>query len=72
VLSDTAYSADYACTSCRLSFEPPSPQLFSFNSPQGMCPSCDGLGIRHDFAADLLVPDPTKSVWEGLLLRSAP
>ena len=38
---DATYSAHYACTHCQLSFEPPSPQLFSFNSPQGMCPQCD-------------------------------
>ena len=37
-------SAHYACTHCGLSFESPSPQLFSFNSPQGMCTKCDGLG----------------------------
>ena len=40
--------------------DPPSPQLFSFNSPQGMCSSCDGLGIRHDFAPELLVPNPKR------------
>src|SRR5262249_25140578 len=42
--SDLVLSAHYACTHCGLSFEPPSPQLFSFNSPQGMCKQCDGLG----------------------------
>ena len=41
------FSSDYACTHCGLSFEPPSPQLFSFNSPQGMCPECDGLGEMY-------------------------
>ena len=65
VLSDTAYSADYACTSCRLSFEPPSPQLFSFNSPQGMCPQCDGLGQLYSFDPDLLVPDRRLSFKQG-------
>jgi len=34
---------------CGISYEPPSPQLFSFNSPQGMCVDCQGLGMRHDF-----------------------
>ncbi|HWE37486.1 MAG TPA: excinuclease ABC subunit UvrA, partial [Isosphaeraceae bacterium] len=42
-------------------------QLFSFNSPQGMCPACDGLGVRHDFDPDLLVPDPSLSVWDGAI-----
>ena len=43
-----------------MSFEPPSPQLFSFNSPQGMCPECDGLGERFSFDPDLLVPEPNR------------
>ncbi len=50
-------SAHYACAECNLGFEPPHPQSFSFNSPQGMCLHCDGLGTRFDFDADLLVPD---------------
>lgn len=56
---DILLSAAYACTECGLSFEPPGPQMFSFNSPQGMCPYCDGLGTRFDFDPELLVPDPT-------------
>lgn len=56
---DILLSAGFACTACELSFESPAPQMFSFNSPQGMCPHCDGLGTRHDFDPDLLVPDPT-------------
>ena len=47
--SDRLYSAHYACTHCGLSYEPPSPQLFSFNSPQGMCLDCNGLGERFSF-----------------------
>ena len=43
---DLLLSSNYACAACGLSFDPPSPQLFSFNSPQGMCPACDGLGVR--------------------------
>ena len=49
---DLLLSSHYACAACGLSFDPPSPQLFSFNSPQGMCPACDGLGVRHDFDPD--------------------
>ena len=64
---DLLLSSDYACSACGISFDPPSPQLFSFNSPQGMCPSCDGLGVRHDFDPDLLVPDPSLSVWKGAI-----
>ncbi|HMP58590.1 MAG TPA: excinuclease ABC subunit UvrA [Gemmatales bacterium] len=63
--SEQLFSAHYACTKCGDSFEPPSPQLFSFNSPQGMCLECDGLGQRVSFAPDLLIPDPSLSFAEG-------
>src|SRR5262245_1016494 len=69
---DLLLSSHYACSICGLSFDPPSPQLFSFNSPQGMCLSCEGLGIRHDFAAELLVPDPALSVWDGAIAPLGP
>ncbi len=69
---DLLLSSHYACTTCGLSFDPPSPQLFSFNSPQGMCLSCEGLGIRHDFAPELLVPDPSLSVWDGAIAPLGP
>ena len=69
---DLLLSSHYACTTCGLSFDPPSPQLFSFNSPQGMCLACEGLGIRHDFAPELLVPDPSLSVWDGAIAPLGP
>src|SRR5258705_3335537 len=62
---DILLSAHYACTYCDKSYEPPSPQLFSFNSPQGMCPDCDGLGQRYTFDPDLLIPDPSLSFYDG-------
>ena len=49
------------------SYEPPSPQLFSFNNPQGMCPDCDGLGERYTFDPDLLIPDPSLSLCNGAI-----
>lgn len=64
---DIALSADYACNSCGLSFQPPTPQLFSFNSPQGMCYECDGLGTMFSFDPDKLVTDPTKSLAKGCI-----
>jgi excinuclease ABC subunit A len=63
--ADIQLSAHYACTHCSLSFEPPSPQLFSFNSPQGMCIDCDGLGRRYGFDPGLLIPDPKLSFKQG-------
>jgi excinuclease ABC subunit A len=64
---DLAYSIDYACSHCGLSFEPPSPQLFSFNSPQGMCPQCDGLGAAYTFDPQLLIPDDALSFKQGAI-----
>ena len=63
--SDLILSAHYACTHCGISFEPPSPQLFSFNSPQGMCTTCDGLGELYSFDPQLLVPDDSLSFKAG-------
>ena len=62
------YSCDYACTHCGISYQQPSPQLFSFNSPQGMCPDCQGLGIRFDFAIDRLVPDDSITIQKGAII----
>lgn len=59
--ADKLYSSRYACTRCNLSYEPPSPQTFSFNSPTGMCTRCDGLGEMFDFDPALLIPDDSKN-----------
>ena len=59
--NDLLLSSHFACASCGLSFEQPSPQLFSFNSPQGMCTTCDGMGETFDFDRELIVPNARKS-----------
>ncbi|MGL4511838.1 MAG: excinuclease ABC subunit UvrA [Lacipirellulaceae bacterium] len=64
---DIALSADFACNPCGLSFAAPTPQLFSFNSPQGMCLTCDGLGEFYSFDPEKLVEDPKKSFAGGCL-----
>ena len=64
---DKVYSSDYACTDCQISFAAPSPQLFSFNSPQGMCGGCNGLGKMFSFDPELLVPNPEKSFMQGAI-----
>ncbi len=64
---DRLYSSHYACTHCGISYEPPTPQLFSFNSPQGMCHECNGLGMRHDFVTERLIPDAKKSIARGAI-----
>ena len=62
---DMRLSSKYACVDCSLSFAPPSPQLFSFNSPQGMCEECDGLGRVFTFDTKLLIPDASVSFKKG-------
>jgi excinuclease ABC subunit A len=64
---DIRLSSHYACMTCGISFEPPSPQLFSFNSPQGMCHTCHGLGEVYTFAEDLLIPNPKLSFKQGCI-----
>ncbi len=65
--SDALFSSRYACGGCGESFRPPTPQLFSFNSPQGMCEACDGLGRLYTFVPDLLVPNHKLSVRKGAI-----
>ncbi|TWU48346.1 excinuclease ABC subunit UvrA [Rubripirellula reticaptiva] len=67
VKQDVLYSSKYACHSCGTSFKPPTPQLFSFNSPQGMCTTCDGLGRLYTFVPNLLIPDESLSVKKGAI-----
>ena len=61
------FSEKLACTFCGLSFDELAPRNFSFNSPYGACPTCDGLGTRLEVDAELVVPDATLSINEGAL-----
>ena len=65
---DVLYSSRYACGSCGVSFKPPTPQLFSFNSPQGMCEACDGLGRLYTFVPELLIPNEKLSIRKGAIV----
>ncbi|MDP2172620.1 MAG: excinuclease ABC subunit UvrA [Candidatus Cloacimonadaceae bacterium] len=58
-------SAANSCARCNIGFEELSPQHFSFNSPIGACPVCNGLGYKLEFDPDLVVPDPQISIMEG-------
>jgi excinuclease ABC subunit A len=60
-------SQERACHHCGVSFPELTPQLFSFNSPQGMCPACSGLGTRMEMDPALLVPNRELSVNAGAL-----
>ncbi|MFZ2349029.1 MAG: excinuclease ABC subunit UvrA [Candidatus Bipolaricaulis anaerobius] len=61
------YSEHFACTTCGVSLPEIEPRLFSFNSPFGACPTCDGLGVRMVVDPDLVI-DPRRSLREGGLL----
>ncbi len=64
---DILYSRHLACTYCGISYEDPAPNSFSFNSPFGACPDCNGLGEKKELDVALIVPDPSKSInGEGL------
>jgi excinuclease ABC subunit A len=55
------------CGGCRRTFPEPRPALFSFNSPHGACPECNGFGFLLEYDADLIVPDPARSLADGAL-----
>ncbi len=57
---DRLFSNRLACVECGLSLPDPEPRSFSFNSPRGACPGCDGLGTSREFDPDRLVPDPDR------------
>lgn len=62
------YSEHFACADCGINFEEISPRMFSFNSPHGACPECNGLGSKLEIDADLVVPDHELSLNEGAIL----
>jgi excinuclease ABC subunit A len=61
------FSEHAACSKCGISFEPLEPNMFSFNSPRGACPACQGLGNTMEFDPDLIIPDKSKSISEGAI-----
>ena len=61
---DFHYSEHLACFDCKLSFEPLEPVSFSFNSPKGACPACDGLGIRYTLDLSKII-DSSRTISEG-------
>ncbi len=64
---DMLFSEHYACINCGISFAELQPRDFSFNSPYGACPVCNGLGTRIEVDPDLVIPDKTRSLAEGAL-----
>ncbi|KPC75862.1 excinuclease ABC subunit A [Thermoactinomyces vulgaris] len=61
------FSQNLACPECGFSIDELSPRMFSFNSPFGACPTCDGLGSRMEIDPDLVIPNPQLSLAEGAI-----
>ncbi|MFD0673581.1 excinuclease ABC subunit UvrA [Cohnella sp. GCM10027633] len=59
------FNSNLACPQCGFSIDELAPRMFSFNSPFGACPTCDGLGAKMVVDPDLLVPDRTRSIDDG-------
>ncbi|MDX9720266.1 MAG: excinuclease ABC subunit UvrA [Myxococcota bacterium] len=66
-LRSALYSEHCACSTCSLSFPALTPHSFSFNSPVGMCPACEGLGYTLAFDPELVLPDPELSFAQGAI-----
>ena len=65
--TEIVFSERYACKQCGYSLTELEPRIFSFNNPKGACSSCDGLGVRQHFDADLVVHNPDISLAGGAI-----
>ncbi len=64
---NTNYSEHLACPVCEISFPDLEPRTFSFNTPHGACPTCEGIGTKLEVDVNLLIPDQTLSINEGAI-----
>ena len=64
---DLLFSEHFACAQCGISFAEFEPRSFSFNSPHGACPTCQGLGVRMEIDPELVIPNPDLSLEEGAI-----
>lgn len=60
------FSQNYACPDCGVSIDEIEPRSFSFNNPFGACPECSGLGYKMEFSTELMIPDPSLSLNQGV------
>ncbi|MDQ7778144.1 MAG: excinuclease ABC subunit UvrA [Planctomycetota bacterium] len=65
--AERIFSRLYACPTCDVALDELSPRAFSFNSPYGACPACDGLGVKMELDTDLIVPDKTLCLEKGAI-----
>ncbi len=64
--TEMLFNEQYACVDCGISIEEITPRIFSFNSPYGACPACDGLGNKMEIDPDLVIPDKSKPVIDSI------
>jgi excinuclease ABC subunit A len=64
---ELVFSEKFACIACGISYAELTPRLFSFNSPHGACPECDGLGFKQHLDLDFIIPDRSKSLRHGAI-----
>ena len=64
---EISFSQNYACEDCGISMTELEPRMFSFNNPAGACPTCTGLGFQLVADPDLVMPDKSKSIFEGAI-----
>ena len=62
------FSEHFSCRNCNISYEEMEPRMFSFNSPYGACPNCDGLGTKLEIDPRLIVPRPDMTIRKGAIL----
>ncbi len=67
---ELVFSQNYACEDCGISLSELEPRMFSFNNPNGACPVCTGLGFQLIADEDLVIPDKSKSIFEGAIQAS--
>ncbi len=67
---ELSFSQNYACEDCGISLSELEPRMFSFNNPAGACPDCTGLGFQLIADEDLVIPDKTKSIFDGAIQAS--
>ena len=65
---DKVFSQNNACPFCGVTIGELEPRTFSFNSPFGMCKTCNGLGVKIEFDPDLVIPDHNKSILDGAIV----
>lgn len=65
---DLVFSENFACPECNINIPELQPRNFSFNSPYGACPECDGLGTKAEFDPDLIIPNKNLSIADGAIV----